>query len=142
MREPVRHPRNRITYLALTLGIIALGLASRQIPGLFPRALGKYPGDALWTVMVFAGLGTLLPRATSVRLAVFALAVSFAVEFSQLYQAQWINSIRSTRLGHLVLGSGFGWSDLLAYIAGAGIALGAEIIVRNFWSRFTPSDPI
>ena len=36
------------------------------------------------------------------------------VEESQLYHASWIDSIRGTTLGALVLGHGFLWSDLPA----------------------------
>ena len=58
-----------------------------------------------------------------------AYAFCSAVEFAQLYYAPWIESPRSTRLGLLVLGSGFNWPDLIAY--GPGILPGclAEIIL-------------
>ncbi|MCA9130161.1 MAG: DUF2809 domain-containing protein, partial [Planctomycetales bacterium] len=48
--------------------------------------------------------------------------LAFLVEFSQLYHASWIDSIRRTTLGGLVLGFGFLWSDLVCY--GIGITLG------------------
>ena len=50
--------------------------------------------------------------------AVIALAFAFSVEISQLYQAPWINEIRSTTLGALVLGFGFLVSDLVCYSVG------------------------
>ncbi|MBW8893195.1 MAG: DUF2809 domain-containing protein [Burkholderiales bacterium] len=99
--------RHVLAYAAAVLAVIGIGLASRRWPGMFPAALGKYPGDALWALMVFVGCGMLRPRAPSWRVAATALAISFAVEFSQLYQAPWINAIRGTVLGHLVLGSTF-----------------------------------
>jgi hypothetical protein len=43
-----------------------------------------------------------------------ALAFSFAVEFSQLYHAPWIDALRGYRLGTLVLGDTVGWGDLAA----------------------------
>ena len=105
------------------VAVIILGLASRKFP-VFPAALGKYPGDALWAVMVFLGWSLVCPRATSVRLAGLALATSYLDELFQLYQAPWINAIRRTTPGHLVLGSTFSWLDLLAYTAGvAGVFL-------------------
>ena len=118
--------RNVPVYAAAVLAVIGVGLASRHWPGLFPAALGKYPGDALWALMVFAGCGMLRPRACSWRVAASALAISFAVEFSQLYQAPWINAIRGTTLGHLVLGSTFNAPDLLAYAIGVAAGLLAE----------------
>lgn len=111
--------------LAATALVVALGLASRKMPGLFPAALGKYPGDALWALMVFCIAATLRPAASTAWLAGMALGISFVVETSQLYHAPWIDGIRSTTIGHLALGSAFGWLDLAAYTV--GVAAGAGI---------------
>ena len=116
-------PRSRPWLLAGFLAVIALGLASRKYPFLFPAFLGKYPGDALWALMVFVGCAFFKPRASIRHLATVALAVSFLVEFSQLYQAPWINAIRHTTMGHLVLGSTFSWGDMAAYAV--GVVVGA-----------------
>jgi hypothetical protein len=50
------------------------------------------------------------------------LLICFAVEFDQLVQAPWLVELRAHPLGHLVLGSTFGWADLIAYTAGVAIA--------------------
>jgi hypothetical protein len=42
-----------------------------------------------------------------------ALAFAWAIELSQLYHAPGIEALRHTRLGGLVLGFGFLWSDLV-----------------------------
>lgn len=47
----------------------------------------------------------------------------YGVEFSQLYQAPWINDIRTPRIGGLVLEHGFLASDLLCYTAGIVLGL-------------------
>lgn len=117
--------RSQPLYAIATVGVVALGLASRTYAPLLPDMLGKYPGDALWALMVFTGCCVLLPATKTWKLAVLALASAYAVEFSQLYQAAWINSIRATTLGHLVLGSAFHWQDLIAYPI--GVALGAAL---------------
>jgi hypothetical protein len=54
---------------------------------------------------------------------VLAMKFSYVIEFSQLYQSDWINTLRDTTLGGLILGYGFLWSDLLCYAA--GIFIGA-----------------
>ena len=118
-------------YLVATIGVVGLGLASRHVHGLVPQVLGKYPGDALWTLMVFFGLGAMLPQASTARVTDYAIAISFVVEFTQLCQAPWINAIRGTTVGHLVLGSGFGWGDLVAYAVGAGIGLCGELVLNR-----------
>ena len=121
--------RNRLLYAVLVLTVIAAGLASRRYPFLVPAALGKYPGDALWALMVMFLIGLAKPRWPVVRTAGAALLTSFAVEFSQLYQADWINAIRHTPLGHLVLGSGFHAMDLLAYAVGVAIGTATELLM-------------
>lgn len=121
----VRPHRSRAAMLAATALVVALGLASRKMPDLFPAALGKYPGDALWALMVFCIAATLRPAASTAWLAGMALGISFVVETSQLYHAPWIDGIRSTTIGHLALGSAFGWLDLAAYTV--GVAAGAGI---------------
>lgn len=129
--KPLPAPRNRLAYCAIVLAVIALGLASRKFPNLFPAALGKYPGDALWTMMVFFGLAVLRPASTITWLTTGALVISYLVEFGQLYQAPWIVAVRAHPLGHLVLGTAFGWMDLVAYTAGAVVALLIELSITS-----------
>ena len=68
-----------------------------------------------------SGIGLVLPRASTWTVALLAMAFSVLIEVSQLYHAPWIDSIRRTTLGGLVLGFGFLWSDLACYAAGVGL---------------------
>lgn len=109
-------------YVALACLTIGAGLASRRYPEFFPAFAARYAGDTLWAAMVFWFLALGWRRASTGRLAASAVAVAFAVECSQLYRAAWIDSVRDTRVGALVLGSGFLWSDLVCYAVGVCIA--------------------
>jgi hypothetical protein len=124
----------RRAYAIAFLGAVVIGLASRKYPGLFPQVLGKYPGDALWALMVFCGWGFVLNGGSTVKLAAYALATSYADELSQLYQANWINAIRSTTVGHLILGSTFSWFDMLAYTVGVGVGVVGKEALERMWS--------
>ena len=115
--------RSRLLLFLGCIAVIVFGMASRKFPFLFPAVIGKYPGDAEWAQMVFFGLAFIWPRASTQRLALLAFAISCVDEFSQLYQAPWINAIRHTTVGHLVLGSVFSWVDMAAYAA--GVLIGA-----------------
>jgi len=101
--------------------VIFLGLASRRYPWLFPAMLGDYPGDALWATSAYLGVVFVSPSISLRIAAAVALAISFGVEFSQLYHAPWIDSVRDTTAGRLVLGSGFDPVDLAAYVVGVVI---------------------
>lgn len=118
--------RNRAVYAALAVAVVAAGLLWRSgfIP--LPPDLSNYGGDALWALMVFAGCGFLFPRASTLTLALLALTFAWGIEFSQLYHAPWIDAVRATLPGRLVLGSTFNWPDLPAYALGVGIGAWAE----------------
>ncbi len=108
---------------------------------LFPSIFGKYPGDALWALMVFLIWGFCRPELSVERRAVYALLTAYADEFSQIYQAPWINGIRATTVGHLLLGSTFSWWDQLAYTVGIALAFCIEK-VATIRSAKRPSGPL
>jgi glycopeptide antibiotics resistance protein len=85
-------------------------------------------GDALYALMIFLGLGFLFPKFSSLKIAAFAVGFCFAIEISQLYHAPWIDAIRDMRLGGLILGFGFLWSDLVCYLVGVALGFFAERI--------------
>jgi Protein of unknown function (DUF2809) len=122
MRTPHRHPMAATLLLALAGG---LGVASRHFAGHLPYVLAAFAGDTLWAFALFLFLGLVLPRVATARVAAAAFGLSMLVEISQLYHAPWIDAIRQTTLGGLVLGFGFLWSDLVCYAVGG--ALGAAI---------------
>lgn len=133
--EIVPMRRNRILYAAAIFAVIAAGLASRRFPGQLPAVLGKYPGDALWALMIYLIVGFIRPRWTSLAVAGVALGICFAVEFGQLYHAPWIDTVRRTTVGHLVLGSAFGSVDLIAYAVGVSAGYLAELALQFRGSR-------
>ncbi|MFK7850606.1 MAG: DUF2809 domain-containing protein [Akkermansiaceae bacterium] len=124
--------RNRLLYLVLTIVVIVAGLLSRSSWfEIAPDFLVSFAGDTLWALMVFLGLGLVFRTLPTTAVAVMALAFAFTIEVSQLYQDDWINRIRATRLGALVLGSGFLWSDLVCYTVGVLVGALGEL----FWKR-------
>ena len=112
--------RYRLIYGTAFILTIALGLFSRSNIVPMPDFVTLYVGDSLWALMVFWCVCLLSPGWKPVWQIVLSIISSYAVEFSQLYQSQWVNEIRSTKLGALILGFVFKASDLIAYIIGIG----------------------
>jgi hypothetical protein len=109
--------------------IIAAGLGSRR-PGM-PPVVVLYVGDVFWGAMFFV-LGALAwPAARTRRLWLAAVLATELIELSQLYQAPWAVRVRDTRLGGLLFGHEFLWSDAV------GVALGATLaaLVDAQWRR-------
>ena len=117
--------RLRCYYVLAMAAVIAAGLWCRSAANPVSPFLHKYGGDALWALLMFLGFRCVLIRASILRVSLVSLAFCFAVEFSQLYHAPWIDSVRNTRLGALTIGSTFNAPDLIAYAA--AIALGVVI---------------
>lgn len=126
----MKYSRNRLVYAALVLTVIALGLASRRFDDMLPAVMGKYSGDILWALMVYLIIGFLIPKLHITYTALAALTFSVLIEISQLYHAPWIDAIRATRFGGLVLGYGFLWSDILCYSIGIILGIALEISTR------------
>ena len=130
-------PETGIRVLALVGLLLAatFGLASRQPPLLGWPVIGAYGGDAAWAMAAYAGWRLLRPTDAIRVVTVLALLTAFTVEFSQLVRVEWLDAIRSTRLGALLLGRGFLWSDLLAYTVGTGVAMTLDAVTRRMGLR-------
>ncbi|TXR62402.1 DUF2809 domain-containing protein [Bacillus sp. AR18-7] len=123
--------RNRLLYATFTIIVIILGLSSRKFAFALPELLNDYLGDALWALMIFIGFGFLFPKIETKKLTFISLIFCYGIEMSQLYHAEWIDNIRATTLGGLVLGYGFLWSDLVAYTIGVEVGFLFEFILRT-----------
>ncbi|MBF0548751.1 MAG: DUF2809 domain-containing protein [Candidatus Riflebacteria bacterium] len=116
--------KRRLTCLALIPLVILAGLWTRSHNAQFLHEIfGKYPGDALWTVMAYLLWVIVFPSYSAYSIGAIAIFTSFIVEFSQLYQAPWIQTIRHSTLGHLILGSTFNVPDFVAYMIGGLVAV-------------------
>ena len=122
--------RNRLLYLILTIIVMALGLLSRKISGL-PKIIELYSGDILWALMVFLLFAFLFNKKSTIFIISWAIICSYSIEISQLYHAPWIDAIRNTVLGGLILGFGFLWSDLVCYTIGIIIGIIIDIMINK-----------
>ncbi|REE94523.1 uncharacterized protein DUF2809 [Paenibacillus taihuensis] len=114
-----------------------LGLAVRRYSEVLPERIANHAGDALWACMIYFGVRFCFYR-LSIGIdtaAIISLSICFADEFTQLYQADWINQIRATTLGALVLGHGFLFVDLIRYTAGVGVAYGCDRLLYHYPGR-------
>ena len=123
-------PRNPLIWIALIALVIPLGLGSRRYAHALPAFVAAYTGDTLWALAAFLGFGLVLPRASTIRVALLAITFSVLIEVSQLYHAPWIDSIRHTTLGGLILGFDFVWSDLVCYAVGVGLGVVIEQVTH------------
>ena len=121
--------RRRLLFLLLAVLTIGVGLAVHIYGEAVPRAFRDKLGDALWAAMMTWFVAAAIPSAKATTRAAVSIGICFAVELSQLIHTPWLESVRDTTLGSLVLGSGFDAADLAAYAVGvlAVTTLGARM---------------
>ena len=113
--------QKRLTWFILVVITIILGLLSRHI-----AHIPLFIGDILWATMIYFGFRFLFINKSIKFIVVASLLFCYAIEFSQLYQAPWINNIRHTVIGGLILGEVFLWGDMLSYTIGVAVGVLAE----------------
>ncbi len=125
----------RIAYSVAIVITILLGLASRKWSLLLLSFVAQNAGDILWAMMLYFGFRLLLVRKSTLTAISLSFFFSFGIEFSQLYQEDWINQIRGTTLGALILGKGFLAEDLVRYTVGIIIATVLDKMALKFTTR-------
>jgi len=118
--------RKRIIYFILVGIIIVLGLLSRKF-----SFIPLWVGDVLWATMIYFVLRFFLLNSSIQKITLISIVISYAIEFSQIYKAEWIDNLRHTFLGRMILGETFFWGDLVSYAAGILIGVFIDIAVRK-----------
>ncbi|AXG74764.1 DUF2809 domain-containing protein [Flavobacterium arcticum] len=113
----MKNKKRLIYILAIVLTIVS-GLFVRSKKMWFPDVVNLYAGDVLYAFMMYYVVCFIFIKKNITFRAITGLLICYTIELSQLYQAEWLNIIRQTLLGKLILGSGFLYSDLLAYFIG------------------------
>ena len=116
--------RKRILYFDLIVFTIFIGLLSRHF-----TAVPLFIGDILWATMVYFIIRFLYISEKMRFVVLISLLFCYTIEFSQLYKAHWIDSLRHTLFGRLVLGETFLWGDLLSYTVGIIIGILIEKLI-------------
>lgn len=130
------YKRNRLLYGFMIIIVIVLGLYSRKTENTIPEILNIYLGDTLWALMIFIIFGFIFSSLETKKVGLTGISFCYIIELSQLYHSNWIDAIRQTTLGGLVLGYGFLWSDLLAYTIGIGIGVIIEILYKKNCKKY------
>jgi hypothetical protein len=125
----------RLIYALLAPLVIITAFATRSGSPLIPTFIAEYGGDTLWALMVFMVLRAIAPRRPIWQTASVTLTISYLCEISQLYHSPWIDTIRGYRLGVILLGNCFVWSDLVCYTVGVLCGAIAEWGVRMVFSK-------
>jgi hypothetical protein len=114
--------RHRLLFLINILAIVPLGYIVRFghiLPEFISDAGGSIAYEIFWILLVLA----IAPRANIRTTTISVCLATCAIEFLQLYQPPWLQAIRATLPGRLVLGTTFSWLDFPSYFTGSALGL-------------------
>lgn len=130
--------RSRVRLFFWLVVLIAFGLGSRRLAGL-PSWITLYAGDVAWGALFFVLFCALRPTLSTARAWLAAVLTTELIELSELWHTPWLDALRATRGGGLLLGHLFLWSDVVCVALGASLAAGAELawqgVGRSFSSK-------
>ena len=127
--------RQRLWWASVLVALVPLGLWAR-FSAPVPEWLRDASGGALYVVFWMVAFLVLRPKTSALPLAAVVFAVTCAVEFSQAWHPVWLDRVRATLPGRLVLGTTFDWGDFPPYAVGAAVGW-AMVRVRE---RFVATD--
>lgn len=108
-----------------------LGIGSRFFDKVLSDFIANYADDTFWAMAVYFFLRFIIPNKSKITSSIIALIFSVFIELSQFYHAPWLDDIRKTIVGGLILGFGFMWSDLICYVAGVIIGFLIDYLLVN-----------
>lgn len=98
--------------------VVVFGLCTKFYPGRgrswINDAFGGIPYEIAWMLW----LACLWPKVSARAIAGGVLLGTSVLEFLQLWQPPWLQAIRATLPGRLILGNTFVWSDFFYYALG------------------------
>ena len=89
-----------------------------------------YIGDVLAVALVYTALRAITPLAMPAAIAV-TLTIALAIEIAQALNLLGAIGLQDNQLARIVLGGAFDWFDLAAYISGAILVVGLELLMRR-----------
>ena len=106
-------------YFLLTLALLIVEV----LIALYVRdaVIRPYGGYFLVVMLIYSFLRTFVDRSRTT-IALASLALAFAVEFAQLFHLVDLLGLTGNRLAETVIGTGFSFLDLLAYVLGTATA--------------------
>lgn len=117
--------------LALSFVIVALIVAGYWLRFYAPidPAWRDRSGGTTYVIFWILTYALIRPKAPALPVALIVLSITCCLEFLQQWHPSWLEAIRRTLPGRLVLGTTFDWSDFPPYFVGALIGF---LVMRLF----------
>jgi hypothetical protein len=127
----------RLIYLFLIIVTVIVGLVSRELSS---AVVPLFVGDILWGLAVFLLMRFIFIAKPLSFIVIVSIIYAYATELSQLYSAPWINHLRQTFFGKVMLGETFYLGDIASYTIGIGLGVLVELSLRTLVRSMYPEE--
>ncbi len=124
--------KRKVLYAILFVFCIWLALATRSHKAWFPDLVIIYGGDIIWAGMFVFFVRIFFTKTPLWKIAFINYILGILDELSQLNQGSFMLYLRSFKLGRLMLGVGFLWSDIVCYGIGTLIGWCIAVIIEKY----------
>ena len=111
--------------------ITPLGFASKFYIGPFQDWLNNSFTGILYEIFWCLIIVFFFPRAVSVMIASLVLIITCILEFLQLWHSPFLEAIRMSFIGSVLIGTTFVWSDFLYYFVRSAIGYKWIVMIRK-----------
>lgn len=111
--------RALIKTIVLIVIITALGFSTKLVPHVEAPWLSNQLAGLFYVTELSLILYLFFPEHFIILLVIAAFLLTSLVEFMQLWHPAFLEPIRSSFLGHTIIGSTFSWLDFPWYVGGA-----------------------
>jgi uncharacterized protein DUF2809 len=122
-------PVPRAAILAVLIALVPLGLSTKRYHGPGQAWVHANAGDIVYAAFWFFFLQFVRPPLQSGRAALAVFLYCCLIEFSQLLHPPWLEALRQTLPGRLVLGSDFDPMDIAYYAVGVAVAASLSLAI-------------
>lgn len=110
----------RILHYSLCMIILLLlGFYTKLYSGQFSSVVNNQLGGLFYVIFGVLLLSLIIPNLTKQSYAIIAFLLTTLLEVMQLWHPIFLETIRSTFIGKIILGNSFNWKDIPWYFLGA-----------------------
>ncbi len=112
----------RVSLLVSLLLTVGLGLASKFYRGLGQGWLNNSLGGVFYEIFWVLALVLVMVKLKPLSAAIGVFVMTSILEILQLWHPPFLEAMRATFMGRMILGTTFVWSDFFYYVVGCAIA--------------------
>ena len=110
--------KQRILKLIITLVIIPIGFYTKFYEGSYQQWVQNSLGGVFYVIFWCLMASIFFPRVKPIKLTTIVVVITCLLEFSQLIQNPFLDSIRHNFIIRTIIGNSFNWLDFPYYFVG------------------------